>query len=275
MKKRMHEYDIALKLLLQTSSGSVLRQVIGGANVVRWLNVELPQVQMRRADLLGATTDDERLIHVELQSSQDSDMALRMAEYSLAIYRQFRQFPTQVVLYVGEPQLRMTTFLSGPDSANPAFSFRYTLFDIRDLDGIALLESTHIEDNIMAILTRLQNQGGIVRKILARIARLEEPARRAMFTKFLIISGLRRLEQTVREEARKMPILNDILSHEVIGPAILQGRQEILRKLIEKRFGPIPVWLDARLAGLSSSELDDVAVRLLDDVSLEDLFPRR
>ncbi len=72
-----------------------------------------------------------------------------------------------------------------------------------------------------------------------------------------------------------MPILNDILSHEVIGPAILQGRQEILRKQIEKRFGPIPQWVDARLAGFSASELDDVAVRLLDDVSLEDLFLRQ
>ncbi len=272
----MHEYDVALKLLLQTSAGSVLRQVIGGANVVRWLNVELPRVQTRRADLLGATADD-RLIHVELQSSQDPDMALRMAEYSLAIYRQFRRFPTQIVLYVGEPPLRMTAFLGGPDSANPVFSFRYTLFDIGDLDGNALLESTHVEDNVMAILTRLQDQAGTVRKILARIARLAEPARRAMFAKFLIISGLRRLEQTVREEAGNMPILNDILSHEVIGPAILQGqqqgRQEILRKLIEKRFGPIPEWVDTRLASFSASELDDVAVRLLDITHLEDLFP--
>jgi hypothetical protein len=77
-----------------------------------------------------------------------------------------------------------------------------------------------------------------------------------------------------------MPVLNDILSHEVIGPAILEGlqkgrqegRQEVVRRLMEKRFGPIPNRVEARLASLSGSELDEVAVRLLDAGSLEELF---
>ena len=78
-----------------------------------------------------------------------------------------------------------------------------------------------------------------------------------------------------------MPILNDILSHEVIGPAILQGRQEgrlegrleILKRQLEKCFGPIPAWLEPRLATLSTSEDDEVAIRILDTERLEDLFP--
>jgi flagellar biosynthesis/type III secretory pathway protein FliH len=49
-----------------------------------------------------------------------------------------------------------------------------------------------------------------------------------------------------------MPILNDILDHEVVGPAIReglqkgleqglqQGRQDILRRILEKRFGSLP-----------------------------------
>ncbi len=122
----MQEYDAALKLLLQTSTGSVLRQITGGLTVARWLNVEFSEVRTRRADLLGATADDQ-LIHIELQSSHDGEMALRMAEYSFGIYRQFRRFPHQIVLYVGEAPLRMTATLSGPDPAYPAVVFRYTL----------------------------------------------------------------------------------------------------------------------------------------------------
>jgi Domain of unknown function (DUF4351) len=270
----MHEYDIALKLLLQASAGSVLRQVTGGLNVARWLNVELPQVQTRRADLLGATIGD-RLIHIELQSSHDADMALRMAEYALGIYRQFRKFPTQVVLYVGEPPLRMTASLTGPDATHPAFAFRYALFDFRDLNGTALLESIHIEDNILAILTRLQDRARAIRQILGRIANLKEPERHAALTQFLIISGLRRLGRAIQEEAKTMPILNSILDHDLLGPTLLQGRQEIVRLLLEKRFGLIPPWVEDRLASLSAPELDDVAVRLLDVAHLEDLFPQQ
>jgi hypothetical protein len=103
--------------------------------------------------------------------------------------------------------LRMSAELSGPTSAAPDFSFRYTLVDIRELDGAMLLASNRVEDNLLAILTTLRDKAGAVRQILARIANLEEPARRAAFAQFLIISGVRRLAQTIKEEAQKMPIL--------------------------------------------------------------------
>ncbi len=77
-----------------------------------------------------------------------------------------------------------------------------------------------------------------------------------------------------------MPILNDIMDHEVIGPAIRQGReegrqegrQEVLRRLLERRFGPLPDWAATRLDNLSTSEFDEVTIRVLDAASLEDLF---
>jgi hypothetical protein len=39
-------------------------------------------------------------LHIELQSTNQRDMTLRMPGYSLAIHRQFRRFPEQMVLYV-------------------------------------------------------------------------------------------------------------------------------------------------------------------------------
>jgi flagellar biosynthesis/type III secretory pathway protein FliH len=83
-----------------------------------------------------------------------------------------------------------------------------------------------------------------------------------------------------------MPVLNSILDHQVLGPAILQGRreglqeglqegrQEIVKKLLEKQFGPLPSWIEDQLKSSSSSELDTIAIRLLDAKRLEDLFPR-
>ncbi|MGH9608176.1 MAG: Rpn family recombination-promoting nuclease/putative transposase [Bryobacteraceae bacterium] len=283
----MYEYDAALKLLLQASSGSVLRQAVGHVEVTHWLDAEFKQVQIRHADLLGATAGGQ-LVHIELQSTNDEDMPLRMIEYAIGIYRQFRQLPIQIVLYVGEAPLRMAAALHGPDPVDPDFAFRFTLTDFRDLDGKALLNSDRIEDNVLAILARLQSRIEAVRHILERITVLNEPARSAILARFLVISGLRRLAPTVQQEAQKMPILNDILSHEVIGPAILQGRQEglqeglqegrqegqreILRRQMEKRFGAIPNWVEGRLASFSESELDEFAMRLLDASRLEELF---
>ena len=286
----MQGYDATLKLLLQSPSSAVLAQLFAGAGMVRWLNPEVPQVQARRADLLGYAADGQ-LLHIELQSSNDGSMALRMAEYALAIYRQFGQFPRQLVLYVGEAPMRMEAVLGGPAAGNPKFAFRFELFDFRDLDGEVLLASAGIENNLLAVLARLGNQRAVVRRILGKIAELPEPGRRDALAQFLLLSGLRRLGETVREEARKMPILDDLLSHEVFGPVILEGRrqglqegrqeglqkgrQEVLRAQLTKRFGSVPSWAERRMANLSASELDDIAVRLLDAPSLEALFPHR
>ena len=157
----MQEYDVALKLLLQGSASLTMRALTGTA-IAKWLDVELPKVQNLRLDLLGETVDGD-LIHLELQSSNDATMPLRMAEYCLGVFRLFGRFPRQVVLYVGEPQMRMESGLRGPDVL-----FQYRLIDIRTLDGERLLESQEVGDNVIAILARLRDHEGAVRKIVER-----------------------------------------------------------------------------------------------------------
>ncbi len=136
----MHEYDSTLKLLLQGRAELSLRELTG-VSITRWLNVELPEIGNRRADLLGET-DRGELIHIELQNQNDIAMPLRMAEYCLRIYRTQGKFPRQIVLYVGVDRLRMKAELVGP-----RLSFRYDLIDIRDMDGEALMASDRLGDN--------------------------------------------------------------------------------------------------------------------------------
>jgi predicted transposase/invertase (TIGR01784 family) len=100
----MHESDAILKSILTRLAGSVLIELTGFA-VERWHNTELPAVRHRRADLLGETSSG-RLVHIELQSTNQAHMPLRMLEYALAIHRKFHRFPEQIVLYVGNAPLR-------------------------------------------------------------------------------------------------------------------------------------------------------------------------
>ena len=52
----------------------------------------------------------------------------------------------------------------------------------------------------------------------------------------------------------------------------LEGELTVLRRLIEKRFGPIPAWAEERLAARSAPELEELSLRVLDAQSIEDLL---
>ena len=277
----MQDYDVALKLLLQGPASATMRELAGTA-VAKWLSVELPKVQNLRLDLLGETAAGG-LVHVELQSSNDLAMPLRMAEYCLGVFRLFGRFPQQVVLYVGEPQLRMASELRGP-----GVLFEYRLIDIRTLDGDRLLESEDVGDNVIAILARLRDDRDAVRKIVERIAGLATAERETALAQLLILAGLRHLSNAVEQETRKMPIDVDIREHEVLGPIILEAEQKglqeglqkglqageltVLRRQIEKRFGAMPRWAAEKLATLSAPELEDLSERVLDAMSVEELL---
>jgi hypothetical protein len=270
----MHEYDISLKLLLRSAGGGILRSLTGGVEVTKWLDVEMPEMRNTRVDLLGETAKGD-LIHIELQSTNDPEMTLRMMEYCIRVYRLFRRFPRQILLYVGDADLRMGTELAAPN-----VSFRYEAIDIRDFDGDKLLESAQTGDNVIAVLARLKDRKEAVRTILARIASLEPAERDLAFRQLVTLAGLRELEEFVEKEAKKMPILNDIMDHKVLGRefkrGLHEGRQEgerkILKRLLEKRFGQIPEWVDQRLSGLSEAEIEELGVRLLDAHKLEELL---
>jgi hypothetical protein len=271
----VHEYDVALKNIL-TRPGSAVLALLTGASSFRWLNVEVPKVSNRRVDLLGEAPDGE-LTHIELQAANEKDFPLRMAWYLMDITERFGRVPRQVALYVGEPRLRMKNSLEGPGLA-----FWFELVDIRELDGVRLLASRELGDNVLAVLTRLGSQPDIVRRVLKRIAVGPAGKRDLALAELLIIAGLRRLTDEVKREAEKMPILLDIMDNEVFGPLIrkglkqgrAEGQMELLVEMTEQRFGSIPPQARKRLESLKPAQVKAAGLRLLNAQRIEDLFPR-
>jgi hypothetical protein len=51
-----------------------------------------------------------------------------------------------------------------------------------------------------------------------------------------------------------------------------EGELELLRRMIEKRFGRVPAAVEERLAKLTAGELEALGVTLLEAASLEELF---
>jgi hypothetical protein len=64
--------------------------------------------------------------------------------------------------------------------------------------------------NIIAILAHLRDHKEAVRKIMARLASLSPSERATALEQLFILAGLRRLEETVEQEARKMPIYRGV-----------------------------------------------------------------
>jgi len=231
LRKAIHDFDALVKLLIQTS-GAALRQLELGP-VTEWLNVELPKTQTRRVDLLGRMAGG-RLLQIELQSTNDRLMPFRMAEYALAILRKYGEYPVQLVIYVGNPRLRMK-----PEFRAEGMLCWYRQVDIRDLDSAALLRSKRIADNILAVLAGLDDTAGGIRMILRNIMKLRKPLREPVLQQLLLTCGLRDLEQAARKELRAMPTNIDggriLMKYDFIREAFDKLVAEEVDKRVEAR----------------------------------------
>src|SRR5262249_11870278 len=134
-------------------------------------------------------------------------------------------------------------------------------------------------------LTRLRDYKSAVRRIVSKLARLPDRARESALDQLLTLAGLRRLGEFVEQERRNMPVYIDILENKVLGPQYKrglevgqeEGRQSqlrMLRRQIEKRFGPLSEEVEAQLNAKSLAALEEVGVCLLDASSIQDLFKK-
>jgi hypothetical protein len=159
--------------------------------------------------------------------------------------------------------------------------------DIREIDAEPLLASDSLGDNVVALLARFGDEREAVRRILGRIAAAGPDERGTALAELMILAGLRKIGSTIEREIKQMPILDDIMDHEVLGRerkrGIALGRAEgvaeglaserrLVSGLIAQRFGPIPDWAQQRINELSSTDLEKVGLRVLDAAGISDLL---
>ncbi len=271
------EYDVVLKLLFRQSGLGILRELTGSA-VARWLDKELPDVRNTRADMLGETKEGQ-IVHLEFQSDIPKVLGLRMAGYYVEIYRRFDRHPIQVLIYVGRAKLRLN-----PRFKSPTMDFRFEVVDLSKMDGDSFLNSGLIGDRILAVLMRLKNRTGAIRKILKSIAGLDPKERADAMSQLLVISGLRGLTAEIEREAQRMPILESLMDNPVFAREYNrglekglekgreEGKAELLRRQIAYRFKRVPKWAENRLVAATSEQIDEWSRRLLDSATLREVF---
>ncbi len=162
--------------------------------------------------------------------------------------------------------------------------FEYDVIDIRDIDGEPLLESPAIEDNILALLCRLNDEREAVRALLAKIGQLNANARADALEKVVILAGLRNLKPLIEQEIHQMPITVDTMQNPFLREAFDKGREEGIRegrqvgehmflvKLLEQRFGPLPDEVLRRLESATPETLERWGLALLKARTLDEVF---
>ncbi|MEO5329719.1 MAG: DUF4351 domain-containing protein [Magnetococcus sp. THC-1_WYH] len=272
-KKNRSQYDTTLKDLFEHPPQRLL-QILIGREAVELLTVEFASTQKRLPDLLFLLKDDS-IFHLELQSSSEGMDWRMLMYYSFIRQRYPNRILVQKVLYVG-----LKEWQPGSAIKEPNLSFRYEVIDIRSIDCRELLDSPSLEENILAILCRIDNQKEVIQEILYRISELPIKARADALTKLAILSRLRRLETVVKTEADEMSLTFNLMENDVFRPIIMKAQMEseqkgeanILTRLLQRRFGTVPEWAKEKIAKAELPSIEEWSLRIFDAQSLDDVF---
>ncbi len=285
--RRRFDYDGALKELIQHGRPALLSHLTGGVPIMSFLNVELPEVQGRRVDLLLQLADDS-ILHLEFQSRNDRSMLYRVAGYHILIVQRYRKAARHVVLYVGQPPMRMASRLdTGP------MQFACEMLDIREIAVEEFLRSGTAADYALAILGGGAEQR--VPEILRGISKLRAGERSQALAQFAILCGLRPLSDKLRMEVGEMPVIIEIANSPMLvalqNKALEQGREQgleqgraegyskrtrtLVRELLQTKFGNLPRWAVSRLTRASTLDLENWAKKLITAPTLEEVLGPR
>ncbi len=267
------DFDATLKDFFQKQPTSLLLELAGGVPVVEFLNVELPAVQERRLDLVMLLADGT-LLHLELQSSNDSDMGLRMLEYYALLWRRYRKTVRQAVLYVGTPRMTMERGF-----VTDSLRFDFALRDIREWRAETLLESELFGDQVLAILGGTEDPHAFVRQALGRIEKMEPQRRVRALRYLLVLAGLRKFGIIIAEEAATMGVTIDWYQYPAVRAAEKSGEAKGLRKalvlVLEQRFGALPEWAQQKIEKASEETAMGWLAKVGEASKLTELIPRR
>jgi len=269
-----HRYDVSLKALFLSEGDGIMRRLLFGGKVVEFLATEQPQVFNHRADLV-VRTEYGLLRHVEFQTFNEVDFALRMLEYYAYLVRVYKQHVSQVVLYLGREPLRLEAAYT-----SPSIGFRFEIVNLREFDAGPLLASEDWADNLLALLAKGEPEVAL-EVVLSRLRAMKSKDQDWAAGTLLQLSGILGIEETVNDRLKEAGMIN-LMENKVLGPLLQQqfeqgerkgrgeGQQDLLQEQLTEKFGSLPVWALQRLQGASAEDLHAWAKRILRSTTLED-----
>ena len=255
----MVKIDISLREIISKLPHKFIELLINKKGV-KLLDTSLPNVKDKRADLL-VELEDKSIFHLEIQTFNDKNMPIRMLEYYLLIREKFKTTKIeQMVLFVGE-KLNMPNYIK-----ENRLNFSYSLKDIKEINCNELINSQDLEDKILAVLCKIEDENRFINAIIEEILALDENKRKDYIKKLLSLSRYRpKINQKliVNIKERVMPITIDLQNDPYFKEGLQQGIQQGEKKGLKKG---ILVLLDlgfskediAKKMNLSLKQIDEI-----------------
>ncbi|ACN98448.1 conserved hypothetical protein [Sulfurihydrogenibium azorense Az-Fu1] len=232
--------DLLLKHLFKNPATKLIEIILG--KKVDWQllqDTDLKIVKNREADLV-VKLEDNTILHIEIQSTNDPSMPYRMFEYFYLITDKYKPKDLiQVCIYIGKEPLKMSDKIQFSD-----WTYRYRLIDIKDIPCKELITSQNITDKLLAGLCKIEDPKFYVENVIKEIKNANPKDRKELFTLFLEISKIRNnIEEEIRsyitQEDFEMPITvewtrEEIESYPVLRDVLKIGKEEGFKEGIEK-----------------------------------------
>jgi len=199
----MAKLDKTLRDIIQNIPQKFIK-ILTGKKGTKILDNTFPSTKERVADLV-LQLEDGSIFHLELQTQNDKNMPLRMLEYYMLLKQRYPNKPIkQMVLYVGDGKPNMENTIK-TDNLN----FSYQLKDIKQIKCKELLESSSLEDKILAVLCKVEDFEKYIFSLSNELLKLPEKQRSDYIVKLLIALNYRpklKVKLKTLMEERKMPI---------------------------------------------------------------------
>ena len=150
----------------------------------------------RRPDVLKKITDSSGasyILHLEYQTTNDREIAFRMADYSIMLQKKYRMKVKQYVIFIGSVRLNMPVSIVNED-----FQFKYNLLSFSDISYKKFLDYSKPEEILLAILCNFEEDDSqtAVNRIVSKIenVNLEGLDKQRYFNQLRILVKLRNLQ---------------------------------------------------------------------------------
>jgi predicted transposase/invertase (TIGR01784 family) len=273
-------FDTVCKFLVETFSTDFAAWLLGEPIALTELSPSELSLEPIRADALMLLQSATLVLHIEFQVRPDPDMAFRMADYRLRVYRRFpEKAMRQVVIYL-YPSRSEAVYQTAFEI--PGTRHEFEVIRLWEQPPSSFLSSPGLLP--LAVLAQTQDRPEVLRRAAAQIECI--PDRRTqsnIAASTAILAGLlldkELIQQILRKEIMQESVIYQDIKAEGRQEGWAEGRQEgklqgersLVLRLLQRRLGAVPQDLLAQIDQLPLAQLEALAEALLDFGSETDL----
>lgn len=244
------------------------------------LKTEL-SIEPIRADFVTFLRLQAQILHLEFQTRLESDPPLpfRMLDYWVRLYRLYR-LPIEQVVIILLPPAEDVVIPTQFEAENTRHQYR--VICLWEQDPEVLLNDPALLP--LAPLATKAPSEALLQTVAQYLNELDTPQREETSSYVQILAGLKFEKEVIRRIFQEDMMRESVIYQEILGEGRQEGRQEgeqlgreqegrtLVFLLAQQRFGQLSDDIRDRIAALTLTQLESLALALLNLSSTADLF---